>query len=129
MGRKRAAPTYRVRHLPSNVDARETARLLVETAEALGPFDNIKVKSLAFSLNPYEKPPTKTATVEFTHQLSLFDDDGTEWTLPRGEGSLHRDILVDVHFLGFTPLNDPEPDLHALESVLSRALFALLAVY
>jgi hypothetical protein len=71
--------------------------------------------SLASSLVPFETPRAKTATVIFMTLPAVFDNDDTEWVL-RTEGP-QPNVIVDVHFLGFTALNDVDSDLHVLEYV------------
>ena len=62
---------------------------------------------------PFETLRTKTATVNFKKLPEKFDNDDTEWVLPTGDGQAN--VIIDVHFLGFTALNDVDSDLHALE--------------
>ena len=109
MSVKREWRTYRVRQLPSHVDKQSTAALLARLGYDLGPSENIQILSLAPSLNPWENPPTKTATLSFRRLPSTFDNDKDEWVLPaQSELALERNIIVDIHFLDFTPLNTPE---------------------
>lgn len=64
--RLRKARTYRVRQLPSYLKyTRQVADLLAGITEDLGAPENIKVFSLATSLNPLEIPPSKVATLMF----------------------------------------------------------------
>lgn len=44
-----------------------------------------------------------------------FDNDKNEWTLLTQDRGFENNILVDVHFLDFTPLNDPSEADHLFE--------------
>lgn len=105
--------TYRVRQLPRHVSEEDLPGFLVRCCGELGGETNIVVWSLAITLLPFEKPRTKTATVTFNSLPLVFNNDETEWTLTT-PGS-HLNVIVDVHFLGFTALNDVEIGLHNLE--------------
>lgn len=112
----RTSRTYRARQLPSYLRyPRQVADLLTGIAEGLGQPENIKVFSLATSLNLLEIPPTKVATFMFEQVPPLFDNDKDQWTIPGQSIGFARDIIVDVHFLDFTPLNDVPPDDHTTE--------------
>jgi hypothetical protein len=115
MARDEASPTYRVRQLPSHIERYQLPAILVGAAADLGPPENIQVHSLALGLSPWENPPSRTATVTFKKIPMLFDDGRTEWVLQTAHMGLSKNIIVDVHFLDFTPLNDPDPKRHALE--------------
>lgn len=112
----REARTYRVRQLPAYLRYhRQVANLLAGIVEDLGSPEDIRVFSLATSLNPLEIPPTKVATLMFNVVPPRFDNDHDEWVISGQSIGLLRDIVVDVHFLDFTPLNDVSPDDHTVE--------------
>jgi hypothetical protein len=115
MARDREGRTYRVRQLPSHVDRVQAITLLAGLAEGIGPAENVEVLSLASSISPWETHPTKIATAIFKSLPPLFDNDEVEWVLPAQRIGLPQNIIVDVHFLDFTPLNEVEPGLHTLE--------------
>jgi hypothetical protein len=102
-----------VRQIPSHVSKESLASVLVKACKSLGPEENIKVCSLGSSLVPFEMPRTKTATIIFKTLPTLLDDEETEWVL-RTAG-FQPNIIIDVHFLGFTALNEVDSDLHILE--------------
>lgn len=109
------AKTYRVRQLPCILTyPRQVASFLAGIVPDLAAED-VKVFSLATSLNPLEIPATKVATVMFSRVPPTFDNGGTQWVIPGQSAGLVRDILVDVHFQNFTPLNDVPQDEHVLE--------------
>lgn len=62
---------------------------------------------------PFETPRTKTATVIFKALPEVFDNDEAEWVL-RTEDT-QPNVIIDIHFLGFTALSDVDSDLHILE--------------
>jgi hypothetical protein len=109
------ARTYRVRQLPCFLlYPRQVASFLASILPSLAA-ENVKVFSLATSLNPLEIPATKVATVMFDYVPPAFDTNDSQWTIPGQTAGLIRDILVDVHFQDFTPLNDVPPGEHVLE--------------
>lgn len=110
MGRGREGRVYRVRQLPLHLQDRgHTERFLAQIVLDLGAVDNIRVFSLA-----QEKQDSKTATVTFKALPSIFDNDGQQWTL-HTEIFCGRNIVVDVHFRGFTILNEPRYSPHIVE--------------
>lgn len=113
MPRSRNTLTYRLRRLPAYLKRSAVADYLVRSIEDIGPRENIVVRSLASNLVQWERPPTKVATLMFKKTPELFNNDGTEWTVPV-EGQ-NRSLIFDTHFLDFTPLSDPGQDLLQLE--------------
>ena len=106
--------TYRVRQLPHHVDKLHVVTLLARLG--LGPVENIRVLSLSCSLSHWERQPTKTSTVEFERAPTLLSNNKTEWILlVAGHNGLQQNIIIDTHFLDFTPLNDVAPAAHAFE--------------
>jgi len=107
--------TYRVRQIPSHIDAHHLPALLVSLENSIGPLENVNVHSLAGSLNTFEDVPTKTATVTFNSVPKAFDNDRTEWVFQTRRLGLQKNIIFDIHFIGFTALNDVDPNTHTLE--------------
>lgn len=107
--------TYRVRQLPSHIDAHRLPALLISLENSIGPLENINVHSLTGSLNTFEYVQTKTATVTFNRMPRAFDNDLTEWVFQTRRLGLQRNIIFDIHFLGFTALNDVDPSTHTVE--------------
>jgi hypothetical protein len=105
--------TYRVRQLPSHLSRDTVPGFLVKWCPTLGSKDNITVCSLASSLMLFENPRTKTATIIFMALPAIFDNDQSEWVIPTTP--MQPSIIVDVHFLGFTALNEVDPGSHSLE--------------
>lgn len=106
MPRSHESRTYRVRQLPQNLHQHGVASFLAEASSELGSAANIQVFSVAPSLNLYERTPTKTATVVFKETPQCFNDDKTQWTIISGHPEWPRHLIFDIHFIGFTPLND-----------------------
>lgn len=110
MGRGREGRVYRLRQLPLHLQERgDTERFLAQIAKDLGAVDNIRVFSLA-----QEKQDSKTATATFKTLPSIFNNDEQQWTL-HVEVICGRNIIVDVHFRGFTVLNKTPYSHHTVE--------------
>ena len=106
---------YRVRQLPLHLAHRDKVpSFLVLVAPVLGAVDNIRVFSLA-----QEKDNSKTATVKFKTLPPIFDNDRSQWTL-EAEDVCGQNVIVDVHFRGFTVLNEARGFPHTAEWVLSK---------
>jgi hypothetical protein len=105
---------YRVRNIPGHADRHAAAQLL---ARSIGDATlDIEVHSLAKAVDPWELPPTKTATVTFSHAPNLTNTQGgrsNEWRLV--VAGLRNALILDTHFEGFTPLNDLDPNNHSYE--------------
>ncbi|KAI2838585.1 hypothetical protein CBS11350_8057 [Aspergillus niger] len=70
---------------------------------------DITVRSLARSLEHWEKSPTKVATVMFKVHPSCVQEKpaGDQWYIPAmGNNRTCRRFILDTHFRGLTPLND-----------------------
>jgi hypothetical protein len=113
MPRPRENLTYRLRRLPAYLERSTVADFLVRSVEGLGPPESIVVFSLASNLVPWERPPTKTATLMFKKTPKRFDNDQTEWTVLLPDQG--QSLIFDTHFLEFTPLGDCDRNLHQFE--------------
>lgn len=108
-------PTYRLRRVPSYVGRAGLASFIAQAVEGLGGAQNIHVYSLAPSVGDWARPPSQTATLTFNESPIRLCDGRSEWAFPvQGQGP---SLLLDTHFLDFTPLNDINPDLHQFEWV------------
>lgn len=110
--------TYRVRQLPCVLIYRRQVASFLASIVADLEVEHVHVFSLAPSLNPLELPPTKVATVMFSKTPTAFDSANShdhQWTISGRPAGLQKDVIVDVHFEGFTPLNDVAGDEHTLE--------------
>jgi len=104
------ALTYRLRGCPATLDE---AALRDNLARAWGDVapEDIHVQSLATA---WERPPTKTATLQFAKLPSVLDTEtANEWKI-EGHG-LHGALILDTHFLGLTPLNEIQAREHRFE--------------
>jgi hypothetical protein len=115
MPRTRESRAYRVRQLPQNLQQHAVASFLATASSDLGPAANIQVFSVAPSLSLYERTPTKIATVVFKETPQCFDDDKVQWTLISEHPEWPRHLVFDIHFIGFTPLNDLSYDESQVE--------------
>ncbi|KAI0117885.1 hypothetical protein GGR51DRAFT_500479 [Nemania sp. FL0031] len=113
--------TYRLRRCPLDADAKRCATLLSLALPDTRP-EMVRIHSLATNLNPWERPPTKIATLTFeTTPTSLTGRlDRNEWILPVGE--LEESLILDTHFLGFTPLNEVVDGTHELDCIAISGL-------
>lgn len=127
MPQRKEARTYRVRQLPCNLIYRQqVASFLVRIfAELQAEEVNVQVFSVAPSLNPLVMPPTRIATVMFSPTPLVFDDDSSEWVITGSSVGIREDVIVDVHFQGFTPLNDVSQDGHTMEYVVPSLFLTL----
>lgn len=119
MARPRTDRTYRVRQLQLQpcIDYPRVTSLIASLSDGLGPAENIQIFSLASSLPPSPNLLSLTATVTFSETPSALDNDQIEWSFPARHLGWRRNVIFDTHFLGFTALNDPNPDDHDLECV------------
>jgi hypothetical protein len=115
MARDRRNRTYRVRQIPHHVTEHQLISILITAAKDLGPSENITVRSLSQSLNQWERPPTKVATIVFRDTPTRFDNDDQEWIIQTTDLGMKANIIIDVHFLNFTPLNDVVSAMSSLE--------------
>jgi hypothetical protein len=113
---------YRLSNIPSDADRYKVIQLLVQ---ALGDisYDSIKIFSLAFSLDHLNESPLKTATLTFKKVPDIIgsETEKSQWRfeLP----GLSSALLLDSHFLGFTPLNDVSGPQHLCEyAALSNSI-------
>ncbi|KAJ2992379.1 hypothetical protein NUW58_g2188 [Xylaria curta] len=113
--------TFRLRRCPADANVKACAALLGLAFDDLDPED-IHIRSLAFSLDPWERPPTKTATLMFRKipALLLKKASRCEWEL--AVESLEEPLILDTHFLGLTPLNDIESESHAFDCIAVSGL-------
>ncbi|KAB8532562.1 hypothetical protein FH972_025507 [Carpinus fangiana] len=115
--------TFRVRRLPNNVNTTSTAGLLATLEPKLGPVGNIRILSLAHTINPRERPPTKTATIMFREHPAILSEQETDWVLKaRDMLGYPNDIIIDSHFRDFTPLNDVSADDHKADCIAISGL-------
>ena len=114
MESKNESRTYRVRKLPPSVNKEDVAALL-SRFPGFGSAECVRVHSIASSLHSWDPRPMKVATVTFTHPPEAFDDGKDQCVLEGHIVDLDQNIIVDCHFLGFTLLNQVDPQKHVLE--------------
>ena len=109
---KWSTTVFRVRGLPNDVKTlKEVASLLGQRLDI--PGDSIRVYSAATTLNPWENPPSKVATVMFQTLPSLVQNSLGEkqWYIQAKGHPNVDDLILDIQFLGMTPLNDVDSTL------------------
>jgi hypothetical protein len=105
---------YRVRGLPNATQSREDVSDLLSKRFGDIPADSIHVFSLATTLNVWEKPPSKVATVMFTTPPGLFQKfSENEWSIPSQNDE--ESLIMDTNFMGMTPMNDVDSSQHVSE--------------
>jgi len=107
---------FRVRRLPNHVKTYAEAADLVSRRLGLSTPTDIHVASLATTLDYWETPPSKIATLQFKVTPSSLGRPVRpgEWEVSLG-GDNAGSLIIDTHFLGLTPLNNVDEALHELE--------------
>jgi hypothetical protein len=108
---------FRLRKLPNTVETLEDVVSLVEERLGSIAINNIRVFSLATTLNFWENPSSKVATVMFGTVPPLVRDSffKSEWYIPARSIYTDDDLILDTHFIGMTPLNDVKSMHHLYE--------------
>ena len=75
--------------------------------------DDVSVLSLTTTSTSASQIHRKTATVQFRKTPYMFRKSLDEWNLR--DKVLLDTVIIDVHFRGFTALNDVKPKDHVLE--------------
>ena len=94
--------TYRARGIPHGLDVEGARTLLCASLEA-------EVLSLDSFATSSDGKKGRVATFRLSGHSVKLDGDRTEWLVPvaRLDGAGGKQLLVDTHFEGFTPLHDP----------------------
>ena len=96
--------TFRVRGIPHGLDVEGTRTLLCASLEN----EDLSLDSLASSSDSRKG---QGATFRLVQRSAKLDGDRTEWHVPAvGASARGKQLLVDTHFEGFTPLHDPIGD-------------------
>lgn len=105
-----SAMTYRLRGCPASV---EIAALCDGLARAFGDVTPNDICIYSMATAPWERPPTKTATLRFAKLPSVISMQAAdEWKI---EGHGLHGLILDTHFLGLTPLNEVKAQDHHFE--------------
>ncbi|KAH8894176.1 hypothetical protein GQ53DRAFT_744927 [Thozetella sp. PMI_491] len=118
---RHTSKVYRLRGLPGHVDRLEAVGILSRSLQDVGR-DDIHIRSLAAAVDPWERQPTRTATLTFekTPALIAAHSELGEWKIPvTGLGS---PLLIDTHFFGLTALNDVSPAEHRYDCIAISGL-------
>ena len=94
--------TFRARGIPHGLDVEGARTLLCASLEA----EVLSLDSLAASS---DRKKGRVATFRLSGYSAKLDGDCTEWLVPaaRLDGAGGKQLLIDTHFEGFTPLHDP----------------------
>jgi hypothetical protein len=106
--------TYRIRRIPAYVSGINLAQFLCDVVSGLA-LQQLRIASLAPTPDDRSKPPSQTATLQISNPIppSISLDINEECSV-RVPGQ-RLPLLFDTHFLGFTPLNNPEPGNYNFE--------------
>ncbi|KAK3335128.1 hypothetical protein B0T19DRAFT_350465 [Cercophora scortea] len=113
---------YRLQNLPGHVDRQSAVELVKQHLKAGPASAQLRISSLAYTVDPWERPPTKTATLTLGG-CSLDDKLSSrigEWAVP--VAGLPKPLLLDHHFRGFTPLNEVDPSRHQYDCLVLSGL-------
>ena len=107
-GDKWLRTVFRVRGLPDTVNTVERAASLIYELIGGVPAGGIRVFSLAATLNFWESPRSRVATLMFSATPPLLRDNPSaeEWAIPPRDGRDDPNLILDTHFMGMTPLGD-----------------------
>ena len=109
---------FRLRNIPNHVSTTPEATKLLNSALAV-PVDSIVIYSLAKTSDMLEKPPSRVATIQLKTVPSCIAKapDDQEWEVPMPDGYPGNVLILDIHFRGWTTLNDVDPANHRAEYV------------
>lgn len=123
--------TYRVSGLPVGVSKQDTAGILSSLFDRDEQRTDPRVHSLGLDPHRFGRSVTRVATVTFSQTPQELAAGRQQWNFVVHDTSWVRDtpydggpfpIMIDIHFLGFTPLNLVKDDEeHKVEYVLSTA--------
>lgn len=103
--------TYRANGIPATFTKVDSRIFLSSILEELNENPELTVHSLGADPYSSERNPFQIATVTFQQVPRCLQDGKDQWTLPTTNARVPNDttvlssILIDSHFLGFTPLN------------------------
>jgi hypothetical protein len=112
-----AKTVFRLRGIPDTVETLESAASLICECINGASVRGIRVLSLATSLNFWESPPSRVATLMFDDIPQLLRDKPSlqEWHIGDRDGRGGPDLILDIHFMGMTPLCDVPESEHRAE--------------
>ncbi|KAH9906736.1 hypothetical protein F4778DRAFT_593886 [Xylariomycetidae sp. FL2044] len=111
---------YRLRGCPAYADPLQAVKIICRALGDMTPTD-IRLQSLATSLDPWAKPKSKVATLILA-TLMFYKCPGLiesrskqdEWEVPLNGSPT---LIMDTHLLGMTPLNDVVNDEHDFDCI------------
>ncbi|VUC31502.1 unnamed protein product [Clonostachys rosea] len=113
---------FRLRSLPNRITNTSEACQLISEALSIST-EHVDVCSLAKTLNRWELPASKVATlhIRVVPECLREKNQSNEWELPLREDP-RRPLILDTHFQGLTPLNDVEPLHHHTDCIAISGL-------
>ncbi|OJD31723.1 small s protein [Diplodia corticola] len=121
MPRDQRALTYRVRQLPPDINKASLVHFLLRVLATDDVVPTIEVFSLARSLTSPDAANSKDATIAI-YPLPPLLENGKQWSFPAEHGNSQYRIVVDLHFLDFTVLNEVHDDDHVLNCIAISGL-------
>ncbi|KAK3377270.1 hypothetical protein B0T24DRAFT_237594 [Lasiosphaeria ovina] len=123
-GDKWLRTVFRVRGLPDTINTVERAANLIHEQISGVPACGIRVLSLATTLNFWESPPSKVATLMFSATPPLLRDNpgAEEWSILPRDGCDDPNLILDTHFMGMTPLGDVNGSDHVADCIAVSGL-------
>lgn len=118
---------FRLSGIPNGVSTTVLVAALVAKSLRVAT-ENVKVYSLATTLNRWERPPSRVATLMLRQTPSLFQksrEGQNEWTLESESdesGGGTSIFVLDTHFWGLTPLNDVATKAHNVDCIAISGL-------
>ncbi|KAF9639924.1 hypothetical protein BFW01_g11730 [Lasiodiplodia theobromae] len=114
MARDRKTLTYRVQRLPLHIDEKGLVEILQENLAKKDDVPAIRVFSLARNLDAPVQARSKVATVTIDPSPQVLEG-RQEWFFKTRYDGVEYHIIVDLHFLDFTVLNEVSDEEHAFE--------------
>lgn len=105
---------FRLQNVPPDLDRLATTELLARTIDEENITTNdILIYSLADTVEPLKRWPTKVATLTFRKLPTQLREHKESWRF--SVAGLSKPLILDTHFNGFTPLNDVGDFQHSHE--------------
>ncbi|KAL7937859.1 hypothetical protein V8C35DRAFT_290115 [Trichoderma chlorosporum] len=112
---------YRLGNIPNCWDRHDVILRLSEALEGVS-YEDIQIFSLAFSVDHLDESPPKKATLTFNKIPSIIklEPKKSQWNIK--VPNLSSSLILDSHFLGFTPLNDVSGPQHLCDCIAISGL-------
>jgi hypothetical protein len=115
---------FRLRGIPAQANTFDDARRLLVSCFSELVLADVDIQSLASSLDYWEQPPSKVATL----RLKKFPAESLQWSREVKSwdlsdlGERGNKLILDHDFLGLTPLNDVDTSEHIADCIALSGL-------